>query len=248
MTVGSLRVGNDPKTGHDLIRDTRRNVPAAIALLVAAVALFAAEIISAAAWDNPAYSYANNWVSDLGVPGPPVMFKGHLIHSPLALVLNMGFYINGALVILAAVLLLSPRGQGRLPHWQRRLVFVYGLGLFIAATFHEAPPWMFPFHALGATLIMAGGNVATFLTGRLGARLGMPTWLARVFMVLGAVGFTSFLIMQVAAAANGPVLPPDIGALERFAAYPLLLAELAAGIALLAESARLRRRNPALTR
>lgn len=242
MTAASHRAGND------LIRDTRRDVPAAIALLAAVAVFLVAETVAAAAWDNPAYSYSSDWVSDLGVPGPGTMFKGHPIHSPLALVLNLGFIVNGALVVLAGVLLLRPRGQGRTPRWQLRLLIGYGLGMIIAANFHEAPAWMFPFHALGATLIMAGGNIATFLTGRLGARLGLPTWLARTFIVLGAVGLVFFLIMQIDAAVMGSAaLPSNIGTLERGAAYPLILAELAAGIALLADSARLRRRNPALT-
>jgi hypothetical membrane protein len=235
------------KADNDQIHDTRRGVPAAIALLTAAVFFLVAETIAAAAWDNPAYSYANNWVSDLGVPGAPVMFKGHLIHSPLALLLNLGFVINGALVALAGVLLLRPSGQGRMPRWQRWLVVGYGLGMIIAGTFHESPAWSLPLHALGATLIMAVGNIATLLTGRLGARLGLPTWLARTFMALGAVGFISFLITQVVATVSA-VLPPNIGTLERFAAYPLLIAQLIAGTALLAGSVRLGNRNVALTR
>jgi hypothetical membrane protein len=230
-----------------MIRDTRRNVPAAIALLVAAVAFFVAETVAAAAWDNPPYSYADDFVSDLGVPGPPVVFKGHLVHSPLALVLNLGWVVNGALVVLAVLLLVRPRGQGALARWQRRFVIVYAVGLLIAATFHEAPAWMFPFHALGATLVMAGGNIATFLTGRLGGRLGLPTWLSRTFMVLGAVGLIAFLVVQVdATVVDSNALPPGIGTLERVAAYPLLIAQLTAGMALLGEAARLRRGNLAL--
>src|ERR1051326_7349356 len=242
MTVTSERVGNS------LIRDNRRSGPAAVAIIVAMVVLLVSEAVAAAAWHNPAYSYADYWVSDLGVPGPPVMFKGHLIHSPLSLVLNTGFVVNGALVILAGILLLRPRGQGRMPRWQLRLVIAYGLGLIMPANFHEKPDWMFPFPALGATLIMATGNIATFLTGRLGARLGLPTWLARTFTVLGAFGLISFVVMQVAAAANGSALPHNIGTLERCAAYPLLIAQFAAGIALLVESARLRRGDLVLAR
>ena len=139
MTAASHRAGND------LIRDTRRDVPAAIALLAAVAVFLVAETVAAAAWDNPAYSYSSDWVSDLGVPGPGTMFKGHPIHSPLALVLNLGFIVNGALVVLAGVLLLRPRGQGRTPRWQLRLLIGYGLGMIIAANFHEAPAWMFPF-------------------------------------------------------------------------------------------------------
>jgi hypothetical membrane protein len=232
------------KAGNDMIRDTRRTIPAAIALLVAVVAFFVAETVSAAAWDNPPYSYANDFVSDLGVPGPPVMFKGHLIHSPLAWVLNAGFITNGVLVILVALLLLRPRGHGGLALWQRRLMIVQGLGLIIAATFHEVPAWMFPFHAFGATLIMAGGNGATLLAGLLGARLGLPTWLARTFTVIGAAGFLCFLGVQVDALTVGSTaLPPNIGTLERLAAYPLLLAQLAAGVGLLVEAARRRTRT-----
>lgn len=235
------------KASSDQLRDIRRNVPAAIALLAAVVVFLVAETVAAAAWKNPAYSYTDDFVSDLGVPGPAVNFKGHIVHSPLAAVLNAGFVLNGVLVIVAAVLLLRTRGQGRLARWQLRLVIGYGLGLFIAASFPESPAWRFPLHAVGASLIMTCGNVATFLTGRLGARLGLPTWLARAFMVLGAVGVIAFLLVQVdATVVDSSALPPNIGTLERLAAYPLIATELVVGIALLVDSARLRRRNPAM--
>ena len=96
------------KAGVGLIRDTSRNIPAAVALLVAAGFFFVTETVSAAAWDHPVYSYADDFVSDLGVPGPPVMFGGHLIHSPLAWLLNAGFAVNGLLVALAAALCFVP--------------------------------------------------------------------------------------------------------------------------------------------
>ena len=242
MTVTAL------KTGNDAIRDTRRNVLAATALLLAAATFVVAEAVTAAAWDHPAYSYANDFVSDLGVPGPPTVFKGHVVHSPLALLLNTAFIVNGALVVIAAALLLRPRRQGRLARWQFRLVIGYGLGLFIASQYHEVPNWMLPWHALGATLIIGGGNIAVFLTGRLGGRLGLPSWLARVFTGLGAVGFAFFLIVQVLVVVDSAVLPHNIGTLERVAAYPLLFAQLAAGVGLLVEATQLRRRNLALAR
>jgi hypothetical membrane protein len=222
------------------IRDTRRDVPAAIALLAAVVTFVLAETIAAAAWRNPRYSYADDFVSDLGVPGPPALFKGHLIHSPLAWVLNAGFVVNGALVVVAALLVLRPSGQGRVARWHIRVVISFGIGLFIAALFHESPAWMLPLHALGATLAIAGGNVATFLTGRLGLRLGLPNWLARVFTMLGAFGLVFFVVVQALVIVDSTVLPHYIGAIERLAAYPLLLAQLAAAIGLLAESSRLR--------
>jgi hypothetical membrane protein len=231
------------KAGADLLRDTSRNIAAAIALLAAAGMFFVAETVSAAAWHNPAYSYADDFVSDLGVPGPPVMFKGHLIHSPLAWLLDAGFVVNGVLVAVAAVLLLRPAGQGRMAGWQRRLLIGFGIGLPLAAFLHESPAWMLPFHALGATLAMGGGNIAILLTGLLAARLGVPSGLARVFMALGAVGLAFFLAVQVVALKDSAVLPHGIGTLERGAAYPVLATEIIVGIGLLVESARLRNRS-----
>jgi hypothetical membrane protein len=170
------------------------------------------------------------------------MFKGHLIHSPLAWLLDAGFVVNGVLVAVAAVLLLRPAGQGRMAGWQRRLLIGFGIGLPMAAVLHESPAWMLPFHALGATLAMGGGNIAIFLTGLLAARLGVPR-LARVFMALGTVGLAFFLAVQVLALKDSAVLPHGIGALERGAAYPVLATEIIVGVGLLVESARLRNRS-----
>ncbi len=47
---------------------------------------------------------------------------------------------------------------------------------------------------------------------------------------------------------DSAVLPHNIGTLERVAAYPLLFAQLAAGVGLLVEATQLRRRNLALAR
>lgn len=228
-------------TTTGLIRDRSRNVPAGIALLAAAGFFLLAETISAAAWNHPAYSYANDFVSDLGVPGSHVVFGGHLIDSPLAWLLDAGFVVNGLLVALAAALILRPHGEGRMARWQMRLFAGFGLGLTTAAFLHESPAWMLPLHALGATLAMGGGNIAILLTGLLAARLGLPTWLARTFMALGAMGLASFLLVQVLA-LDRTTLPHGIGALERGAAYPVLATEILVGVSLLIESLRLRRR------
>lgn len=243
MTQDASMTSTSPKAGTGLLRDTRRNIAAATALLSAVVMFFVAETVSAAAWHSPAYSYANDFVSDLGVPGPLVMFKGHPIYSPLAWLLDAGFVADGVLVAVAAVLLLRPAGQGRMAAWQRRLGIGFGIGLTMAAFLHESPAWSLPFHALGATLAMGGGNIAIILTGLLGARLGVPGWLARGLTALGTVGLAFFLVVQVLALTDSAVLPHGIGALERGAAYPVLVTQLIVGVGLLIESARLRKRS-----
>src|SRR5262249_44786270 len=127
-------------------------------------------------------------------------------------------------------------------HWQRRMFVAFGAGLTLAAFLHESPKWMLPFHALGATLAMAGGNIGIILTGLLARRIGVPTWLGRVFVAVGVVGLGFFLVVQ-AIAGTRATLPNGIGALERGSAYPVLATEILVGVSLLVEAARVRRRS-----
>src|SRR5262249_59497060 len=81
--------------------------------------------------------------------------------------MNTAFVVNGALVILAAALLLRPRGKGWLANWQRWLVIGYSLGLFTIAFFPDAPvAWRLPLHALGTSVVLLCGDLAVFLTRR----------------------------------------------------------------------------------
>jgi uncharacterized membrane protein len=69
--------------------------------------------------------------------------------------------------------------------------------------------------------------------------------MARLFTVMGVVGLAFFIVVQVMVFVDA-ALPPYIGALERVAVYPFQISEVAAGIGLLVESSRLRRRNLAV--
>ena len=115
------------------------------------------------------------------------------------------------------------------------------------APFPEAPvAWMLPLHAFGTALTVLSGNIGVFATGRLGTHLGMPTWLARAFMTLGAFGFVMFFVVQAFFVLDSPILPPNIGTLERLAVYPLPFVQFVVGTALLVAAARVRRLNLAL--
>ena len=59
----------------------------------------ASETIAAAAF--PGYSYARNYISDLGVAAARVI-DGRSVHSPLALVMNLGLLCDGALFVVAS--------------------------------------------------------------------------------------------------------------------------------------------------
>lgn len=78
---------------------------AAGALLVAGSAIFwLAEFIAAAAWTDPPYSYTYHYISDLGVRGPSTAFDQYM-YSPLAWVMNTGFFLFG-IVLFAGVAML----------------------------------------------------------------------------------------------------------------------------------------------
>ena len=53
---------------------------------------------------RPDYSYAHNFISDLGVTSRG-MFHGRMIDSPLASLMNTAFYLQGTLFLAGAVLI-----------------------------------------------------------------------------------------------------------------------------------------------
>ena len=78
---------------------------AAGALLVAGAGIFfLAEFIAAAAWTDPPYSYTYHYISDLGVHGPVEALKQYM-YSPLAWVMNTGFFLFGITVFVGVVML-----------------------------------------------------------------------------------------------------------------------------------------------
>ena len=102
-------------------------------------AYLAVEAVAAAAF-RPRYSYIDNFVSDLGVPG---------LASPLAWLMNVGFFVNGVLFLAGAVAL---RKTG--PFFG--LAAMNALGNVLIAFFHSGSA----VHAVGAVLAIVGGNAA----------------------------------------------------------------------------------------
>lgn len=72
--------------------------------LVGSAIYLAAEAITAAAWKSPTYSYAYNWISDLGSVTKGV-FQVRELDSPLHAVMNSGFIAQGLLFGIGTLLL-----------------------------------------------------------------------------------------------------------------------------------------------
>jgi hypothetical protein len=201
---------------------------AGAALAVAGGGIFIAEAITALAWSSPRYSYVSDFISDLEVRGP-VLFQGHTVDSPLWLLMSVAYVVNGMLAAIATVLVLGPNVRRGL--WVAILIagIGYGFGISFDGFFHESPASIFPLHAFGAIFIGFGGNGALLLMAIYAGRRHLHRALIWLPGILGGVGLISYIYLTFAPAAI-------IGMVERFAAYPIFLAQLGFGIALLVAS------------
>ncbi|CAN5596282.1 hypothetical protein BH09ACT7_BH09ACT7_17820 [soil metagenome] len=178
------------------------------------------EAVAAAGF--PGYSYAANYISDLGV-------------SP---VMNVGaFMAHGTLFLLgAAVAVRCYPGTGLVGGAFVPAAAANALGNVLVGTFRSGmAPTSANWHLVGAALALVGGNVAVILAGIGGRRVGAPPAYVRASVGLGAVGLAS----QVALIINGASGFVPVGVLERGAVYSIIGWELMTGFAILC------RRRPA---
>ncbi|WP_250038334.1 DUF998 domain-containing protein [Paractinoplanes maris] len=203
---------------------------AAAAFLVGAVIYLAAEAITAAAWKSPSYSYADNWISDLGSATAGV-FQGRELDSPLHVVMNSGFIIQGLLFGIATVLL-SRTISGRSRTFTAVTGIVTMIGYILVGTFHGSlqaqQNGTLALHFTGATLAILGGNVLALVLGLHWRKTPRTRLIGLTSIVLGAVGLVSVTALFLTFDAGLPS-----GAIERGSVYTIVIWQLAVAIALL---------------
>ncbi|HXO13495.1 MAG TPA: DUF998 domain-containing protein [Mycobacterium sp.] len=184
----------------------RQRVSAGVAWLSAGLAYLTLEGIAAAAF-RPHYSYAHNFISDLGIPSND---------SPLAWLMNTAFCVQGTLFVVAAILTVravAPRKAGPF------LAFAAAnaVGNLLIAAFHSGPAshangtaWV---HAIGAVLAIMGGNAAILAGSRI-----VSGWHRKVSVALGAFGLLSFVLFVIELKASS-ALP--LGILKRCSVYSI---------------------------
>ena len=184
----------------------RQRVSAAVAWLSAGLAYLTLEGIAAAAF-RPHYSYAHNFISNLGIPSSD---------SPLAWLMNTAFCLQGTLFLVAAILTVravAPR--------KARLFLTFAaanaVGNLLIAAFRSGPAshangtaWV---HAIGAVSAIVGGNAAILAGSRI-----VSGWHRKVSVALGAFGLFSFALFVIELTASS-ALP--LGALERCSVYSI---------------------------
>jgi len=192
---------------------------AAITLIAAALEYVVTEVITASAWKTPVYSYASNWISDLGAPDCST-FQGRVVCSPLHDVMNTGF--------IASILLLR-LFSGASRYVSLVLALIYSIGIMLVGSFHgsTAATANGTFHYLGAFMAIVGGNIAAIVTGFLWKRLEMPRWYGSISIVLSFLGIACGVVLGTTIGRIPPGIP------ERASVYTILLWQLLTGIVLL---------------
>ena len=206
-----------------------RNITAGALLLGSAVYL-AAEGIAAAAWKSPTYSYADNWISDLG-SATAGEFQGRELNSPQHAVMNAGFIIQGLLVGLAIVLL-SRTLVGRTKRFTAVMGPLIAVGYILVGTFHGSlqaqQNGTLPLHFTGAALAIFGGNVVALVLGLHWRKTTATRTLGFLSIVVGSLGLLSAVALMSTFNADVPS-----GLIERGSVYTIVLWELLLAAALL---------------
>lgn len=146
----------------------RSRLGAAIAWILGPLTYLTLEAVAAKGF--PHYSYARNFISDLGATA-----------SPRAMLMNAAFCLQGTLFLLGALFL----DRARL---FLTLAVANAAGNVLIAIFRSGVAA----HAVGAVLAIVGGNAAILAASRIGGPL-----YARVSAGLGVFGLVSFAVFVV---------------------------------------------------
>ena len=195
--------------------------------LIAAVGYLILEALAAAV--VPTYSYTRHYISALGVPA----------WSPRAYLMNTAFYLQGALFLIGAVMVV--RAVGRRGVLFLVLAATNAVGTFLVATVHggsalaagDGMKW----HTAGASLAFLGGNCAIVAGSAIVARAVDARWWYRtVSLLIAAAGFASIAVLM-----NYDLWPfesASVGLVERGAVYSTMAWQVFSAVVLLARPAR----------
>ncbi len=228
--------GTLKQPGEKLIHKARF-IEGAIALIMI-IEYLVTEAVAALAWKNPVYSYSNNYISDLGVSGPPVTFMGRLIYSPLYWVMNAGFFVEGVLAVLAAFLLMPLFTKKTWRTIIPLIAILHGVGITLVAIFHGSADatkeYTGVMHVTGAALAIIFGNVQCICAGIAAGQSGAPKWFTAYSVVLGLAGLIALFCPFI----EHGVAP---GTMERVAVDSFITWDITTGIFLLVGARKFRR-------
>lgn len=208
---------------------SRRRAVGGIALILT-VQYLIAEAVTASAWTRVPYSYAANYISDLGVQACYELPE-RSVCSPWHLVMNTGFVVQGVLAIIA-LLCLAGLIAGRRRWVPVTIGVVHAVGLVMVglspgsvAENLSNDTTRTVIHSVGALMAIAGGNLLVIAVGA--TLLDRARVFGIVSMGFGALGF-------IPLALNGPLLTVfGVGGVERLMVYPFIVWMIGTGVAIM---------------
>ncbi len=205
---------------------------AGILWIVTGIAYVTLEAIAAASYRG-GYSYANNYISDLGVISPSV-FEGRTIDSPRAALMNAAFYLDGILFLAAAVL--TVRAFAEIRGWLfLGLAATHTVGNILVGTIQgggaESASGSIQWHTLGAAQASVGGNAAILAGSMLSRQIGAPLWYRAVSIALGVLGLLCLAMLLIDRSNATVNLLPE-GTWERGSVYTVTVWEILTGVCL----------------
>lgn len=204
-------------------------------LLLLTAQYFVGEAVAAAAWDDPAYSWSRNYVSDLGA-----ISCSTTVCSPDHAVMNATFVVHATLVFLGSTLLAPVFASARVRATVRVLFTLNALGNVLVAFFALDPAAGGDDrgHYVGAALAIAGGVVAISFAGVVCVRDARRRVFGVFTLVCGAVALAGLVLLQTASGERGGL---PAGTLERLAVDPIIVWYVVTGSSLLVVAVRRRR-------
>ncbi|MEW2565271.1 DUF998 domain-containing protein [Streptomyces griseorubiginosus] len=212
----------------------------ALLILLGPLVSWVAEFITAAAWQDPPYSPLYNWVSHLGLTGPPQTAFGQVANSPLGAVMDTGWVVYGILLIVGTFLVFDPR-KGARPIVILSLAVLAGVGVSLVGIFQgsnaNVDNGLIAFHTASAQSVMLAGNLMAIAVGTGGTRIGLTRRRSIVSTALGTAGLIAFPLFMTDVFTGWMW---NIGLFERAVIYPIMI-----GHALLGSSVAATRRHRA---
>jgi len=182
-----------------------------------ALEYFFAEQVAAAAWGTPSYSWASNYISDLGITSCSAT-----VCSPRHVVMNLGFVTLGVVVGLGSWLLRNQLFSGRTGRLALCLMSLSGVGDVLVGLFPGSVEGVASgsqmMHTLGAGLAITCGNAGILLSGV--SLWPRDRFLAGYSTVSGVVGLAALAFFV----GDAPLVAEiGVGAIERIAADPIVI-------------------------
>ena len=232
--------GTSPSSSTPPAASERTRERLAAGLWLAAALFYVGSELAAATAFSPRYSYARNYISDLGVTVGGTIFEGRPICSPLHGLMNADFIVQ-ALLFPGAALAISRSipSPGRFAFVA--VAALNGLGNGLIGTFPEIMPGRLgatlSCHVVGALLAIVCGNGAALMSASLFGNLELPRIHRRASLVLPIAAFVS-LAMLIGARSSGTRNAVPDAVWDRISVYAITAWEVLSATCLMARARR----------